>query len=110
MTERQTKASSGRVVSIFKPKQLVKVSRSPNVEVNGEVVQSGNVDNNIVRWEVIQNIALGLGPEGEKPCYAHGKTHDQRYSCRVMRDSGETVEGGPLQGAVDEKAVVICED
>jgi hypothetical protein len=108
MTERQTNASSGRVVSMFKPKQLVEVSNRFNVKVNVEVVQSGYVNNDIVGWKVVQNIALSLRPEGEKPCNSHGKTHDQRYSCRVMCDSGETVKGGPFQGAVNEKAVVIC--
>jgi hypothetical protein len=93
---------------MFKPKQLVEISRRNDVIVNVEVVQSGYIDHDIVGWEVVQNIALSLRPKRKKSRDAHGKTHDQRYSCRVMCDSGETVEGGPLQGPVDEEAVVIC--
>lgn len=48
MTERQTNASSGSVVNMFKPKQLVKSAKKLNIRINGESVQSCDVDDNIV--------------------------------------------------------------
>lgn len=57
MTDRQTKASSGRVVSIFRPKQLFQVS----IEQHGHKMcfsQSSDVDQDVVRREVIEHIAL----------------------------------------------------
>lgn len=72
------------------------------------IVQPGYVNDNIVRWEVIQNVALGLRPEGQETCDTHSKTHDQRHPCRVMGDSGKAIKRGLFKGAIDEKAVVIC--
>lgn len=48
MTERQTNASSGSVVNMFRPKQLVEISQKFHIKINGKIVQSCDVDNDIV--------------------------------------------------------------
>jgi hypothetical protein len=51
MTSRQTKASRGRVVNMFKPKQLHVVSL--DLQKSPYNLQSSNVDKDIISREII---------------------------------------------------------
>lgn len=62
-----------------------------------EVLQSGNVDQDVIRWEVVEHIPLSLRAEGKESGDAHGQTHDQRYRRRVMGHCRKAVKCWFLQ-------------
>jgi len=63
MTSRHTKASSGIVVSMLRPKQLSRVSQVGTPGLEAVNIQSSNVDHDIVIGKVVENIAQGLVAE-----------------------------------------------
>ena len=90
-TSRQTKASSGSVVSMFRPKQLLhyvlaslnvhhtlfvrlQIDRGAKGKFARKTLQSCYVDHDIIRGEIIQHIALSLIAEIEVPSQGHRKT------------------------------------
>jgi hypothetical protein len=60
MTERQTNASNGKVVSMFRPKQLPAIRNVNPSGVNWRFIQSRDVNDDVIRREVVQDIALSL--------------------------------------------------
>ena len=79
------------------------ISGSQNVNF----LQPSYVDHNIVRWKVVENVALGLWAKNQKPGNAHRQTHDQWDPSGIMRNPGKTIECRLLQGSIDEETIVI---
>ena len=107
MTDRHTNASSGKVVSIFKPKQLLQLVR-PIVSIGcQDILQSRKVDHDVVGWKVVEHVALGLRAKEKESRYSHCQAHQQRDSRGIMGHHRETVHGWFLQGTIDEKTIMI---
>ena len=107
MTDRQTNASSGKVVSMFKPKQLLELAQGASMWSNG-VLQSCYVDHDIVWRKVVQHISLGIGPESKETRDTHNQAHGQRNPGRIVGDHGKAIHGRFFERAIDQEAIVIC--
>ena len=73
-------------------------------------LQSSNINNYIIRGEVIQDIALGLIAKRQVPSERHDETSQHGNSSREMRDSCEAVHGRRFERAVNKKTVVMADE
>lgn len=72
--------------------------------------QACKIHHCIICWEVVQDVSLCLGPEGEIPRQRHRETSQHADERAGVRDDGEAVEGGRAQRAVDQEAVVVADE
>ena len=63
--------------------------------------EAGNVDEDVVGGEVVQDVALGQGAEGKEAGQGHGEAGEHADGGAVVSDEGEAVEGRRAEGAVD---------
>lgn len=72
--------------------------------------QPRDVDHGVVGGEVVEHIALRLVAEGEEPGERHDEAGHHGHARADVRDLGEAVDGGLLEGAVDEERVVVADE
>lgn len=63
--------------------------------------EPSDVSHQIIRREVVEDIALRLIAKGEKACKCHGKTSDHGDASRKVGDLGEAVNRRGLEGSID---------
>jgi hypothetical protein len=73
----------------------------------GEHVQpeteTGDVYHGVVGWEVVEDVSLGEGTEGEEASEGHKEASYHGDGGAVVGYFGEAVDGGCFEGAVDEE-------
>jgi len=72
--------------------------------------EAGHVDEEPVRGEVVEHVALSVGAEGEEAGKGHDQAREHGHAGRPVGDAGEAVEGGLAQRAVDEERVVMADE
>lgn len=90
---------------MFKPKQLQVLAKSRLPWQR--ILQSRYVDHNVIRREIIQDIALRFSPKEEKACQAHSQAQKQRYCRGIVGDLGKAIQGRLLEGTIDQETVVV---
>lgn len=70
-TSRQTKHSSGRVVNMLRPKHLRPLSDLLPMQL-GKYLQPRDVDHQVFRREIVENVALSLVSKGQETSHGHG--------------------------------------
>ncbi|TGO86853.1 hypothetical protein BPOR_0272g00110 [Botrytis porri] len=72
--------------------------------------ETGEVDEGVCGGEVVKDVAKGFGAEGEEAREGHEETGDHGDGGAVVCYGGEAVDGGGLEGAVDEEGVVVADE
>lgn len=93
---------------MFKPKQLLISAQAPSNSSKGLCPQSCYVDQNVVRWEVVQDIPLGFGSKSKKSSDGHRKAHKQGNSGRIVGNHSKAIHCRLLERAVNKQAIVVC--
>lgn len=78
---------------------------SEHVEAETEAC---NVDHGVVGGEVIEDVALGEGAEGEEAGEGHKEASEHGDGGAVMRHTGEAIDCGGFERAVDEEGVMVA--
>ncbi|KAG7737127.1 hypothetical protein KL932_004087 [Ogataea haglerorum] len=82
--------------------------------VRGEHVEAEteprDVDDPVVRGEIVEHVSLGLGPEREVARDAHDAAHDAGERARDVGHAVEAVERGLSDRVVDERGVVVAHE
>lgn len=63
--------------------------------------ESGDVDQDVIGGEVIEDVSLCVGAEGEETGEGHGEAGEHADAGAVVGYEGEAVEGWGAKGAVD---------
>lgn len=95
---------------MLRPKHLCRHQQAEKPMAATQYLHSRNIDDDIVRRKIVQNITLRLVAEGQIPGQRHRHTSDHTNRSRVVRDSRETIHRRRLQRAVDQKAVVVADE
>ena len=70
-------------------------------------LQTSNVDHQVVRGKVIQNIPLGFIAKGQESSQGHKQASDHGYEGRIVGYCGEPIHCGGLEGPINQKTVVV---
>jgi len=97
----------GRVVVVFHDfatDEAFERQRGQHIQAEAE---AGDVDEEVVGGEVVEDVALCQIAKGEEAGESHGEAGEHGDCGGVVRYAGEAVNRWFLEGAVDEQAVVI---
>ena len=72
--------------------------------------QAGHVDHGVVGREVVEHVAQRLVAKREEAAERHDEAGEHGDAGGVVRHAGEVVDGGRLEGAVDEEGVVVADE
>lgn len=62
--------------------------------------EARDVDEDVVGWEIVQDVSLGEGTEGEEAGKRHAEAGEHADAGAVVGYQGEAVEGWGAEGAI----------
>ena len=65
--------------------------------------QTRNVDHDVVRGEIVEDVTECLVAKSDKACECHDQARKHRHAGRVVGDTGEVVDGRCAKRTVDQE-------